>query len=340
MNLTCDAGFADRNNQKPSVILSSQADYLLENVKKHGIFSTTVPPLYFFCPSSHFVIIGCRLESSTIYCGSFTMGRVICISNQKGGVGKTTTAVNLSACIALAERRTLLIDLDPQGNASSGLGIRVPTSKPSVYHLLLGLHETAEMVVPTAVDHLQVIPATQDLIGAEVEFIDVHARESLLAKAISPLIDNYDYIFIDCPPSLGLLTLNALVAADSVLIPIQCEYYALEGVGSLLNTIRRVTSAFNRRLKIEGFLLTMFDPRTNLSQQVVQDVHENLGGQVFKTIIPRNVKLSESPSFGKPVVLYDITSRGAISYFALAKEIIDAEHTTDATKTIGIRAGA
>ncbi|MGB9615772.1 MAG: ParA family protein [Desulfomonilaceae bacterium] len=268
------------------------------------------------------------------------MGRVICISNQKGGVGKTTTAVNLSACIALAERRTLLIDLDPQGNASSGLGIRVPASKPSAYHLLLGTGDAADTVVPTAIDHLQLIPATQDLIGAEVEFIDVPDRESLLAQAISPLIAAYDYIFIDCPPSLGLLTLNALVAADSVLIPIQCEYYALEGVGSLLNTIRRVTSAFNPGLKIEGFLLTMFDPRTNLSQQVVQDVHENLGTQVFKTIIPRNVKLSESPSFGKPVVLYDITSRGAVSYFALAKEIIDAEHAADAAKTVCLRAGS
>jgi len=286
------------------------------------------------------VIIGGRLGSSTIYCGSFGMGRVICISNQKGGVGKTTTAVNLSACIALAERRTLLIDLDPQGNASSGLGIRVPGSKPSAYHLLLGVDNAADMVVSTAIDHLQLIPATQDLIGAEVEFIDVPDRESLLAKAISRLVAAYDYIFIDCPPSLGLLTLNALVAADSVLIPIQCEYYALEGVGSLLNTIRRVTAAFNPRLKIEGFLLTMFDPRTNLSQQVVQDVHENLGTQVFKTIIPRNVKLSESPSFGKPVVLYDITSRGAVSYFSLAKEIIDAEHAADAAKTVCLRAGS
>lgn len=268
------------------------------------------------------------------------MGRVICISNQKGGVGKTTTAVNLSACIALAERRTLLIDMDPQGNASSGLGIRLPSSKPSAYNLLLGSGNREELIVHTAIDNLQLIPATQDLIGAEVELIDLPDRESLLAKSLSSITAHYDYVFIDCPPSLGLVTLNALVAADSVLIPIQCEYYALEGVGSLLNTIHRVISAFNPNLTIEGFLLTMFDPRTNLSQQVVQDVRQNLGNQVFKTIIPRNVKLSESPSFGKPVVLYDITSRGALSYFALAKEIIDAEDAADAAETICLGAGS
>lgn len=286
------------------------------------------------------MVIRDRLATLTTYSGSIRMGRVICISNQKGGVGKTTTAVNLSACIALAERRTLLIDMDPQGNASSGLGIRLPSSKPSAYNLLLGSGNREELIVHTAIDNLQLIPATQDLIGAEVELIDLPDRESLLAKSLSPITAHYDYVFIDCPPSLGLVTLNALVAADSVLIPIQCEYYALEGVGSLLNTIHRVISAFNPNLTIEGFLLTMFDPRTNLSQQVVQDVQQNLGTQVFKTIIPRNVKLSESPSFGKPVVLYDITSRGSLSYFALAKEIIDAEDAADAAETICLGAGS
>ncbi len=285
------------------------------------------------------MVIGDRLIGITIYSGSSGMGRIICISNQKGGVGKTTTAVNLSACIALSERRTLLIDMDPQANASSGLGIRV-TSNKSSYQLLLGMAHYEDLIVATEIDHLKLIPATQDLIGAEVELIDMPERERRLAKAIAPLANAYDYVFIDCPPSLGILTLNALVAADSVLIPIQCEYYALEGVGSLLNTIGRVTSVFNARLSIEGFLLTMFDPRTNLSQQVVQDVQENLGNRVFKTIIPRNVKLSESPSFGKPVVLYDITSRGALSYFALAKEIIDAEHAADAAKKVCLGAGS
>lgn len=286
------------------------------------------------------MVIGDRITQITTYSGSARMGRVICISNQKGGVGKTTTAVNLSACIALAEKRTLLIDIDPQANASSGLGIRLPGSKPSAYQLLLGTHSWSELITSTDIDHLELIPATQELIGAEVELIDLPSRESLLQKAISSLTDCYDYVFIDCPPSLGMLTLNALVAAHSVLIPIQCEYYALEGVGSLLNTIDRVASVFNPDLTIEGFLLTMFDPRTNLSQQVAQDVQQNLGPRVFKTIIPRNVKLSESPSFGKPVVLYDITSRGALSYFALAKEIIDAEQSTDTAEKICIGAGS
>lgn len=286
------------------------------------------------------MVIGDRLTQITTYSGSAGMGRVICISNQKGGVGKTTTAVNLSACIALAEKRTLLIDMDPQANASSGLGIRLPSSRPSAYQLLLGTHSWSELITSTAIDHLELIPATQELIGAEVELIELPSRESLLQKAISSLTDGYDYVFIDCPPSLGMLTLNALVAAHSVLIPIQCEYYALEGVGRLLNTIDRVASVFNPQLTIEGFLLTMFDPRTNLSQQVAQDVQQNLGPRVFKTIIPRNVKLSESPSFGKPVVLYDITSRGALSYFALAKEIIDAEQSTDTAEKICIGAGS
>jgi chromosome partitioning protein len=227
--------------------------------------------------------------------------------------------------MALNEKRTLLIDLDPQANASSGMGIRLSQGEPSVYEFLLMGEAQDRIVKKTMLEHLSILPSSQDLIGAEVELVSLDGRERMLLNALQAIRNCYDYIFIDCPPSLGFLTLNALVAADSVLIPIQCEYYALEGVGNLLNTIRRVRVNFNEGLKIEGFLLTMFDPRNNLSRQVVDDVRANLTRQVFETIIPRNVRLSESPSFGKPVVLYDITSRGAVSYLSLSKEIMDAE---------------
>lgn len=268
------------------------------------------------------------------------MGRVICVCNQKGGVGKTTTSVNLASCMALSERRTLLIDMDPQANASSGLGIRLSPGEQSVYHLLIGAVDPPKIIRSTPLEFLEIIPASQDLIGAEVEFVSLEHRERLLQEAISDITCHYDYIFIDCPPSLGFLTLNSLVAADSVLVPIQCEYYALEGVGNLLNTIRRVQSSLNRALRIEGFLLTMYDSRNNLSHQVVENVRHNLSTQVFDTIIPRNVKLSESPSFGKPVVLYDIASRGATSYLSLSKEIMDAERRGNGQKAYGTGAGS
>jgi chromosome partitioning protein len=285
------------------------------------------------------VIRGLPQVPHTIYCGLSPMGRVICICNQKGGVGKTTTAVNLAACLALSERRTLLIDLDPQANASSGLGIHLSRGAPSVYDLLLGRQSHQKIVLRTELEYLDILPASQDLIGAEVELVSLNSRERFLKRAIATITDDYNYIFIDCPPSLGFLTVNALVASDSVLVPIQCEYYALEGVGYLLNTIRRIQSILNTSLRIEGFLMTMFDPRNNLSHQVVEDVRKNLNAQVFGTIIPRNVTLSESPSFGKPVVLYDITSRGAASYLALAKEIMDAEGQRNSQEAYRIGTG-
>jgi chromosome partitioning protein len=253
------------------------------------------------------------------------MSRVICVCNQKGGVGKTTTSVNLASCLALADKKCLLIDMDPQANASSGVGIRIASGSPSVYSFLI-MNDLAKNVIRTSqIELLDVIPSSQDLTGAEVELVSMSGRERLLSSSLNMIRNLYDYVIVDCPPSLGFLTLNALVAADSVLIPVQCEYYALEGVGNLLKTIHRIRLAFNPGLKIEGFLLTMFDARNNLSHQVANDVRKNLGSQVFGSIIPRNVKLSEAPSFGKPVVLYDMSSTGAVSYLALSKEILDAE---------------
>ncbi|MGC8657536.1 MAG: ParA family protein [Desulfomonilaceae bacterium] len=254
------------------------------------------------------------------------MTRVICICNQKGGVGKTTTAVNVSACVAISHKRTLLIDIDPQANASTGLGFRLGGSEPSIYQALIGHMAPSLVIRPTEIEGLSVIPSSQNLIGAEVELVGLENRENFLLKLIQAIRDEYDYILIDCPPSLGFLTLNALVAAHCVIIPIQCEYYALEGVSALLNTINKIQQTFNKHLYIQGFVLTMFDSRNNICHQVVDNVRQHLTDKVFKTIIPRNVRLSEAPSFGKPVMIYDPQSTGATSYMALTMEILDAQN--------------
>jgi chromosome partitioning protein len=251
------------------------------------------------------------------------VAQIIAIANQKGGVGKTTTAVNLAASLAVAEQRTLLIDGDPQGNATSGVGLEGEQLTRTVYDALIG-QLTLDEVILRAVQfaHLDVAPTTPDLAGAEIELIDRENRELAMRDAIEPIRDRYDYILIDCPPSLGLLTINMLAAADSVLIPVQCEYYALEGLSQLLNTVHRIQQSVNPKLAIDGVLLTMYDARLNLSRQVVTDAREYFGPKVFETIVPRNVRLAEAPSFGKPIVLYDIASVGAQAYLSVAREIV------------------
>jgi chromosome partitioning protein len=251
------------------------------------------------------------------------VSRIIAIANQKGGVGKTTTAINLGACLAVAEKKTLVIDMDPQGNATSGLGIDKDELERSIYDVLLEGAKAGDVIVPEVhFPYLDVVPATRDLVGAEVELVGRRGRETILREAVDSVRDKYDFILIDCPPSLGLLTLNTLAAADSVLIPIQCEFYALEGLSQLLNTVTIVQKNLNQALQIEGVLLTMYDGRLNLSRQVADEAKEYFGPKVYRTTIPRNVRIAEAPSFGKPIVLYDILSVGAKSYLSLAKEVI------------------
>ena len=250
------------------------------------------------------------------------MGQTICIANQKGGVGKTTTAINLSASLAVSEKRTLLVDCDPQGNATTGIGIDKTGLAKTLYHGLIGEAAAAELIVDSDIDTLKVIPSRVELIGFEVEMMSRPGRELILSKLLAEIKDSFEYIIIDCPPSLSLLTVNAMTAADRMLIPLQCEFYALEGLGQLLHTVNLIRKGLNPNLKISGILLTMFDKRTNLSHQVADDAVKYFKNLVFRTTVPRNVRLGEAPSYGKPILLYDAGSPGAKSYFDLAEEIL------------------
>jgi chromosome partitioning protein len=250
------------------------------------------------------------------------VGRIIAVANQKGGVGKTTTTINLAASLAVAEKRVLVIDADPQGNLTSGLGKRTRDPRQSLYEVLIDGAAIDHVILPTELEFLWLVPADRNLTGCEVELVSVERREFALSQALAPLAPRYDFIFIDCPPSLGLLTLNALVAADSVLVPLQAEYFALEGITELMSTTARVTESLNPNLRIEGVVLTMTDERTNLTQQVTSEIRAHFKDKVFKTVIPRSIRLGEAPSFGKPIVLYDIRSRGAQAYLELAREML------------------
>jgi len=263
------------------------------------------------------------------------MGRILAITNQKGGVGKTTTAVNLGAALARRGRRVLLVDVDPQGNTTSGLGVEKADLQHCVYDAVLGSKKVSEVLVETSVPGLHLVPATLRLAGAEVELVSALARERRLHKALAPLVEEYDFILVDCPPSLGLLTMNALTASQGVLVPIQCEFYALEGLGQLLQVVEMVREHLNPDLAVQGVLLTLFDSRLNLSEQVAHEVRKHFGPLVYRTVIPRNVKLAEAPSFGKPVTEYDSGSRGARAYVQLAREVEEHEEARLGKRFVG-----
>ena len=264
------------------------------------------------------------------------MAKVIAVANQKGGVGKTTTAINLAASLAASELKVLLIDSDPQGNSTTGLGVEKGADKPTLYNVLIGDTSIAEVVSPTAYEGLFVVPADQNLVAANLDLVDQDQREQKLRQALDSIRKDYRFIVIDCPPALDLLTLNALVASDSVLVPIQCEFFALEGISQLMDTIERVRESFQQPLQLEGVLLTMYDDRTNLTRQVENDLREFFGKDVFHTVIPRSIRLAEAPSFGKPILAYDPRSRGAESYIQLAKEVLSHEQSHGRTaKSIG-----
>ena len=251
------------------------------------------------------------------------MGKIIALANQKGGVGKTTTTINLAASLATLEKRVLVVDADPQANASSGLGIDIRQTDSSIYECLIGTNRAADSIVPTQLDNLSIIPSHIDLVGAELELMNIEGRETVMKRLLSPLKEQFDYILIDCSPSLGLITVNSLTAADSVVIPVQCEYFALEGISKLLNTIRIIKTKLNPSLEIEGFLLTMYDARLRLSNQIYDEIRKHFQELVFDTVIARNVRLSESQSYGMPVIMYDATSKGASNYLHLAQEILN-----------------